>query len=34
MGKIRLYSTGWWLLHVAALALTFWLGHAVHFVLK
>jgi hypothetical protein len=31
MNKFRLLTRNWWILHVLALALFFWLGHAIHF---
>jgi hypothetical protein len=29
--SIRWLKPGWWLLHIAAIALTFYLGHAIRF---
>jgi hypothetical protein len=31
MAKFRLFSPGWWLVHVVAIAFMAWLGHAVKF---
>jgi hypothetical protein len=31
MTQFRMFTTNWWILHVAALAFFFWLGHAVQF---
>jgi hypothetical protein len=31
VGRFRLFSPGWWVLHVLAVALFFFLGHAVRF---
>jgi hypothetical protein len=28
---IRYLKPGWWILHIAAIALTFYLGHAIRF---
>ena len=32
MKNFRLYKPGWWIVHALAIALFFWLGHAVRFV--
>jgi hypothetical protein len=29
ISHFRRYKAGWWLLHAAAIPLTFWLGHLV-----
>ena len=29
MYRLMLFQPGWWILHVIAIALIFWLGHAV-----
>jgi hypothetical protein len=31
MDKFKLFRKGWWILHLLALFLVFWLGHAVKF---
>jgi len=31
MAKFMLFKTGWWVLHILAIAFMFWLGHAVKF---
>lgn len=31
MKNFLLFKPGWWVLHIAAIALVFWLGHAVGF---
>jgi uncharacterized membrane protein YwzB len=31
MNRFKLFAPLWWVLHVAAIAATFWLGHAVNF---
>jgi len=31
MNRLRLFSLGWWIAHVLAVAFFFWLGHVVHF---
>lgn len=28
---IMRYKPGWWILHIAAVSLTFWLGHRIDF---
>lgn len=30
MNKLRLFKTGWWIVHILAIVFFFWLGHAVH----
>jgi hypothetical protein len=32
MNKFRLLSLNWWILHIVAVFLVLWLGHAVRFV--
>jgi len=31
MNKMLLFKPGWWILHAAAIAFMFWLGHALKF---
>jgi len=31
MGPFRLLKPGWWVLHVIAISLVFWLGHVIRF---
>ena len=31
MYKFMIFKPGWWVLHVIAIFLVFWLGHAVRF---
>jgi hypothetical protein len=31
MGRFRLWTLNWWILHIVALAFFFYLGHAVRF---
>lgn len=31
MHRFMLFKPGWWLLHIAAIAFVFWLGHAIRF---
>ena len=31
MYRFLLFKPGWWALHIIAIALIFWLGHAVRF---
>ena len=31
MDKIMFFKPGWWILHIVAIALLFWLGHLVRF---
>ncbi len=31
MYRFMLFKTGWWILHILAVAFVFWLGHAVRF---
>ncbi len=31
MNRFLLFKPGWWVLHIIAIALMFWLGHAVRF---
>ena len=31
MKNFRLYKPGWWIVHIAAVAFFFWLGHVVRF---
>jgi hypothetical protein len=32
MNNFRLFTMNWWLLHLAAIAFFFYLGHVVHFM--
>jgi len=31
MYRFLLFKPGWWILHIAAIAFVFWLGHVVRF---
>jgi len=31
MYRFLLFKPGWWILHIIAIALIFWLGHSVQF---
>jgi hypothetical protein len=31
MNQFKWFTGSWWILHIAAVAFFFWLGHAIHF---
>jgi len=31
MNQFKWFTRNWWILHLAAVAFFFWLGHAIHF---